>query len=103
VATVERQLAEDYSLTFEEGLVFNKAQVLEMVRHRPEGHHLEWTENVKVRLYDDTAIITGHYFHEIRNPKRKRLESRYTDTYIKHNGQWYLAATQFTPALVQSE
>ena len=102
VATLESQLTEDYTLTFEEGLVFDKTQVLEMVRHRPEGRHIEWTEETKVRVYDDVAIVTGRYFHDIRKPKRKLFESRYTDTYIKHNGQWYLAATHFTQALVRN-
>jgi ketosteroid isomerase-like protein len=100
-ATVGRQLADDYSLTFEEGLVFNKTQVLEMISHRPEGRHIEWTENSRVRFYGDSAIVTGHYFHDIRRPKRKIYELRYTDTYIKHKGRWYLVATAFSPSLTK--
>ena len=98
VTVFEEQLTADYSLTFEEGLVFDKAQVLEMVRNRPEGRHLEWTEKNSVRLYGETAIITGHYLHDFRFGKRKIYELRYTDTYLKHKGRWYLAATHFSQA-----
>jgi ketosteroid isomerase-like protein len=100
-ATVERQLADDYSLTFEEGLVFDKAQVLLMVKNRPEGRHLEWTQDAKVRFYGNAAIITGRYFHDFRQAKRKIYELRYTDTYVKHKGRWYLVATAFSQALAR--
>ncbi len=95
-ATVGQQLADDYSLTFENGMVFNKAETLEMVRRRPEGRHLEWTEDTKARFYGDTAILTGRYLHDIRQPKRKIYALLYTDTYIKHKGHWYLASTHWS-------
>ena len=99
---LRRALAEDFSLTFEEGLVFDKTQVLAMVEHRPEGEIENRLSDVKVRLYGDTAIITGrHTVIYESNDRNTFRETRYTDTYLKRNRRWYLVASHFAPNRVK--
>ena len=94
---LRRILAEDFTVTFEDGLFFNKAQVLLMVEHRPEGEEEHILEDAKVRIYGATAIITGRYLHEYENKDQPTVRAmRYTDTYVKRGRRWYLAASQFS-------
>ena len=94
---LRRILAEDYTVTFEDGLFFNKAQVLLMVEHRPEGEQEHLMEDPKVKIYGALAVITGRYIHQYENNDQPAVRAmRYTDTYVKRGRRWYLAASQFS-------
>ena len=50
------------------------------------------TEDVRIRLYGDTAIETGRVKTSGRNGNRPFTEDLlYTDVWIKRNGRWLLA------------
>src|SRR5215471_16152055 len=59
-AAVERIEADDFMITYGDGSVRDKAKYLEMARRRgvKDPNVSEWTEDSKVRIYGDTAVIT---------------------------------------------
>lgn len=55
------------------------------------------TDDVRVRVYDDAAIVTGHAKWRI-NYKGRDIdnERRYTSVYVKDKGRWRMVALQVT-------
>lgn len=55
------------------------------------------TEDVRVKVYDKSAVVTGHAKWRI-NFKGKDIdhERRYTCVYVKQNGRWQMVALQVT-------
>lgn len=57
-------------------------------------------DDLKVRVYGDTAIATGHV-KEIRKTtdgKTTDFEIRFTDVWVKRNGKWLMASSHASPA-----
>ena len=68
-----------------------------MAEHRPEGEVENRISETRVRLYGDTAVLTGIYAVVYESNDRNIVrENRYTDTYIKRGRRWYLAASHFS-------
>lgn len=90
-------LAEDYVRTDERGRLQDKAAVLAELRSR-KGTFLNVTpEDLAVRSYGDTAVLTGHLTLVNReNGKVTTTFLRYTQVFVKHAEQWLLVATQDT-------
>jgi hypothetical protein len=94
-AAVERIEADDFTITYGDGSVRDKAQYVEMARRRgvKDPNVSQWTEDSKVRIYGDTAVTTGRYLYK---NKDTISESRYTDTYIKGKGRWQVVASHLS-------
>ncbi len=97
-AAIERIEADDFTITYGDGSVRNKAQYIEMVRRSDKNPNAsQWTEDSKVRVYGDTAVIIGTYIYKLRDKGNETVsESRYTDTYIKRNGRWQVVASHLS-------
>ena len=55
------------------------------------------TEDVRVRVYDDAAVLTGHAKWRINiGGKDIDHERRYTCVYVKEKGRWRMVAMQLT-------
>jgi hypothetical protein len=55
------------------------------------------TEDVRSRTYGDTVILIGRVITEYeRDGKAVKEQSRYTDTYVKRNGQWQVVASHLS-------
>jgi len=95
---VERIEADDFTITYGDGTVRDKAQYIDMVRHGTRNPNAsQWTEDSKVRVYGDTAVITGRYIYKVRDKDKETVsESRYTDTYIRKNGRWQVVASHLS-------
>jgi ketosteroid isomerase-like protein len=93
-------LSDDYVRTENNGTVKNKAEVLTELRSETKKLLDVIPEELQVRVYGDTAILTGHISALTRqNGRVTTIFSRITETYIKHNGSWFLAALQQTTVL----
>jgi ketosteroid isomerase-like protein len=104
VATLERLSTDDIMVTYRiPAKIFTKAELKEMAKN-PGGpgftveSHSE--EDVKVRVYDGAAIITG-----LAKEVRKRpdgttsdFQARFTDVWVKQNGKWRFASRHASPA-----
>ena len=96
---VGRIEADGFTLTEADGKVTTKAEDVTGVRKsKPPQPDDAWdTEDVKVRLYGNTAVLTGVVISKYRNKGQLVAEGyRYTDTYIKRRGKWQVVASQLT-------
>jgi hypothetical protein len=92
-------LADDYTFTGALGDVLTKAEYL---KERAEVSFR--TEDVRSRVYENMALVTGHITFERRGTLRRRSpvsfdSVRYTNVYVMQQQKWRLVATQFSPVL----
>jgi len=68
---------------------------IERLRTGVSVYHSIEHEDTLVRMYGDTAIVTGLSKVTMSlKGTRSDLEHRYTRVWLKRNGQWYLATNQ---------
>jgi uncharacterized protein (TIGR02246 family) len=97
---MERIVADDFTITFPNGGMQTKPQLLAMVRasrraNRPRMRF--YTDGVQSRAYGDTVILVGRVTteHE-RDGKTVKEQSRYTDTYVRVGGRWRVVASHLS-------
>jgi ketosteroid isomerase-like protein len=99
VAALERIEADDFNLTYSTGDVITKAQELANLKSSAAGNPAFKlsTEDTKVRLYGDSAVLTGVLIQQTTdNGKEMAVRMRYTDVWVKRNGRWQVVAAQLT-------
>lgn len=99
VAAMTAIVADDFTITFSDGSIQTKPQIIESIK-RPGGTTAKFTtENVQSRVYGDTVILIGLVISEwMQNDKPVTDRSRYTDTYVKRNGKWQVVASHLSKA-----
>jgi ketosteroid isomerase-like protein len=98
-AVLERIEADDFSITYAGGEVLTKAQELANLKANASANaSIKFdTEGTKVRLYGDTAVLTGAVNQRLTDNGTERvMRYRYTDVWVKRNGRWQVAASQLT-------
>jgi urease accessory protein UreF len=87
-------LGEKFDFTDDDGRFMNKKQWLEHIRKK-EGHfELLASSGMAVHLYGDVAVATGMYQSEMG--KGLVLSGRFTDTWVRRDGEWKCVASQAT-------
>ena len=99
VAAMSSIVADDFTITFPDGSIQTKPQIVESLK-RPGAPSMKFfTENVQSRAYGDTVVLIGLVVSEWRqNDKPMTDRSRYTDTYVKRNGKWQVVASHLSNA-----
>jgi ketosteroid isomerase-like protein len=94
VVMLGRILADDYIFTDPDGVMFTKAQNLEMLKSGDDVVTSAVATDMKVRVYGNAAIVTG------LNTVKEQLKGKdisgtyaYTDTWVKRPGSWVCVAT----------
>lgn len=98
MGALERIFADDLVVTTGNGTVRGKAEELKDVMPSPDlKTYFFNTEDVRVRVYKDAAVLTGHAKWRI-NYKGTDIdhERRYTSMYVKQKGRWQMVALQLT-------
>ena len=98
-AALERIEADDFTLTEADGKVITKTEDVASIRNAkpPQPDDAFDVEDVKVRVYGDTAILMGAVILKYRNKGQIVVERyRYTDTYLRRHGRWQVFASQLT-------
>ena len=92
-----KSLDEDFAFTDYDGTVMSKAQYLDSIRDTAYHLTVEVSENMKLHRHGDTVVITGAT-HEKGTYKGKPYQhhGRFTDTWMKKNGQWLCIASQLS-------
>ena len=88
---VDRILADDYIGTDGRGVMTDKAREIEDARSTDASRKVlsEQIDDLKVRLYGDTAIVNGRTTEKIEiNGKELTIQYRRTDVFVKRNGRW---------------
>src|SRR5688500_11781220 len=82
-AAMDRIVADDFTITFPNGGMQTKPQIMAMVRSPRRAAPPRFrTEGVQSRAYGETVILIGKVISEYeRDGKTSTEQSRYTDTY----------------------
>jgi len=87
-------LDDDFVLTDYDGTVMSKLQFLESIRDKSYQLSVEASDNMRLHRHGDTVVVTGAT-HEKGTFKGKpyQHQGRFTDTWMKKNGQWLCIAS----------
>ncbi|HZG51557.1 MAG TPA: nuclear transport factor 2 family protein [Pyrinomonadaceae bacterium] len=79
------------------GSVLNKAEWIAHVGKSAPASSRQIRDDLRIRISGDTAIVSGRVTVKIENPHSTgRIQSRYTNVYVKRQGEWKLIAAQVT-------
>jgi len=97
---IEQIEAEDFTITYPDGKVLTRTDEIENLKKQAgapaDGSRAAHTEDTKVRLYGDVAVLTGRFIVTAGAAATTISESRYTDVYAKRQGHWQVVASQLT-------
>src|SRR5687767_14647290 len=99
-AAMDRIVADDFTITFPNGGMQTKPQIMAMLRSprraaRPRVRFR--TEGVQSRAYGETVILIGKVVSEYERDGKSSVEqSRYTDTYVRRGGRWQVVASHLS-------
>lgn len=94
----ERIYADDYVAINGRGGVSNKRDVVEFNTTRGAMYESYTSEDIAVRVFGDTAVVTGRYRYKYKKPIKAKDDNpyRYTNVYVKRQAGWQIVAAQFT-------
>lgn len=93
-AAIDRMVADGYVLTNSRGGYDTKADDLKAAREKAVAFSTFRNERMKVRVFDQTAIVTGTTIVKgvAKDGSTIDLAVLFTDTLVKQNGRWQLVA-----------
>lgn len=102
ISIMTSMLAEDFLITVEDGRTFGKIGYMAHTADSATQVDLAEESDMRVRTHGNMAVVIGAY-HETGTSKGKRYEyhDRFTDVWVKNNGQWQLVASQYSVPLQQ--
>jgi ketosteroid isomerase-like protein len=96
-ATLDRIWADDVVYTSANGRVLDKAQYLARFRSGTRTFDSFAHDDIRVRLYENMAIVTGRSTSVLHDAGRLSAgPRRFTHIYVKRGGRWRLVAHQVT-------
>ena len=104
VAGITKGVMEDYTLINSSGKVTTRTGDLEEAKKVDPKYETFENEDMKVRVHGDTAVVLG-FTHVKGVSEGKPFEARFkfTDTFVKDNGQWRLYAGHVTKVASPTE
>lgn len=92
---LEKSLGDDLHYCHSNGLIDTKNSFLQSMRDGKLRYLQLNIEEIKVRVYGKTAIITGVCAAKVlSNGQELNTRFKYTDAYVKRKGQWQLVTWQ---------
>ncbi len=98
VATLEALTADEYTHIESSGGTRNKAEFLATVARPDYRFEIFQIDANQVRVYGDTAVVTGSYHNAIRTPAGLQpvKHARHIRVYVRRDGRWRNVAHQAT-------
>jgi hypothetical protein len=94
-AVVGQMLAPDFVHVLPQGMITRAQQLAYLRSHQPEGVGRRF-EQLRVRVYGETAVATGMV---VATPKRGAARrTLFTDVFVRRQGKWLAVNAQETPA-----
>lgn len=91
---LDRILSNDWLLTHSDGRVQTKVEYLEELRTRTRRNQAIGNEDLRLRRYGDTAVVTGTSVQSaISNGQPWEGRFRFTRVWIERNGRWIMVAS----------
>jgi len=90
-------LADDWIIVDPDGAIIDKSRFLEVIRSGALSHETMESDDLRVRIYENTAVVTG-----LSTTKGKFMGQdftsyeRATDIFVKQNNRWRCVLTQLT-------
>ena len=95
--TLASLLADDLTYVHSSAAQDTKAQYLAALKSGATRYHSIEPSDIRVRVYGDTAIVTGVAKISVTaNGKPLNNSLRYTDVWVRRNNQWQMVAWQST-------
>lgn len=95
VAALDRILSDDLVYTHANGLRQTKDDVIGVLASRDMKYESITPEDTRVRIYGDTAVLTGHANVKINaQGQDQSFKICYLDVYVKQEGRWQMVAWQ---------
>jgi uncharacterized protein (TIGR02246 family) len=94
-ATLDAIFADDLHYTHSSTVVDDKASYMAALRTGKTKYESIDREPARVRIYGDTALMTGTAVVGLRG-RAEKLPLRYTLVYVRQGGQWRMVAWQST-------
>ena len=95
LVALDRILGDDHSVISKDGSVLTKAQ--ELAKHSESADELFDFEPMKVRVFGDTAVVTGGHREKSQyQGKDTSGHYRWMDVFVKRNGRWQAVASELT-------
>jgi uncharacterized protein (TIGR02246 family) len=96
--SLEPLLATELTWVHSSARIQNKTEYLEMVRSGASRWLKLDPQGMKVRLYGDTAVVTGELHQTTTGPGRQPADRTLhtIEVYVKRNGRWLLTDCQAT-------
>ena len=92
-AFIERVYADDYVVTGANGVVRTRAEVVADMKSGAQTFEAMKNDGTKVRIYGDTAIVTGRTTQKGQYKGQPSLSpTMFTRVYVRLGGQWRLVA-----------
>src|SRR6266481_1373520 len=93
-------LAEDFVITVEDGRIFGKMGYIAHTADTSVQVDRAEESELRVHIHGNVVVVTGAYY-EVGISKGKRYEyhDRFTDVWMKIDGQWQLIASQYSVPL----
>ena len=92
-----RLLSDDLTYIHGDGRVDTKAGLISAIQSGELKYGSITPGDAKLRLYGSTAVIMGEVSMKVRNRGQDLdVRLRYTDVYVKRQGQWQMVAWQST-------
>ena len=97
VSVYERIMADDFIFTGADGTVSDKKNEIEKVRSGRLTFESGKSDQVRVKVYGNTAVVTGRFTAKGKNNGRDfTFIERYTAVFVKRDGRWQMVAEQAT-------
>lgn len=87
-------LADDWTVTHITADVISKNQALDMCRTGPPI--TSTVDQLAVRIYGDTAIVTGRTTATAAGTSPQTISLRFTDVFVRRQGRWVVVASHAT-------
>jgi ketosteroid isomerase-like protein len=95
--TIDKMVADDFIDTTSNATVLTKAQMLEYIKSYKEEVISFVTDEWKVRIYGDAAVVNARNTIKIQfEGKEATKQERFTDTWIKRDGRWKCVAGHYS-------
>jgi ketosteroid isomerase-like protein len=97
VAALDKMTSDDYTFITLKGELRTKSDILNGFASRSFHYESRQISDLKVRVYGDTAIVTGRSVQKgMENGKDYSGDYRFTRVYVKQKGRWLSVALQTT-------
>jgi ketosteroid isomerase-like protein len=89
-------IAPDWSVTHITGAVMGKPEALQMCKTPAVPITTFEVDDVRIRLFGDTAVVTGRSRIAVGGATPGEVALRFTDVFIRRAGKWQVVASHAT-------